>query len=294
MIGHNYNHNNYSTTINPYTQVLINRNSFFIYEHQYVEFSGDFSMSHHNRQQDNANLLYFFLEGGGHIDFRNEKIPLKAGDIAFYPCIKSEMYSTVIYPGTKKVVIGFYFNIFSSDDIFSELRQPIVIKDSMNLIPLIKQAVTSETEAENMLLSSYVMISLKPVFQLVNEKIATSLMKGMQYSSVFEYIDNNLYIDLTLEQISQNTNLSVSYLTHAFPKNTGFSIKEYIHKNIMKYICLDLTYTELRIKDIAIKYHFGSESYFSEWFYKKYNKRPSEYRRIFKNFQEYHLYKQLR
>ena len=283
----------YTATMNPDLEILINHFDFFIYEHSYVEFKNKRISQHDNRIRDNANLLYYIMEGGGWIEGKDFHIPIRQGNIYFYPCVKKVPYQSVFLPGTKKAVVSFYFNLFSHEDIFSKMEGPRFFSDERNLTPLIREAILSPSPSKQLLLPSLVKLSIAPLFQEVQDIVSDRLTKGKQYSDLFEYIDRNLTIDLTLKTISRNTGISISSLTHTFPQNIGFTVKKYIQKNILKRVCLNLAYTELQLKEIAYQYRFSSEAYFSEWFYKLYKIRPNQYRKIFKNFTEYQLYQPL-
>lgn len=273
-------------------ELLINHAKLFIYEHQYVEFLHEYRTPHFNRVRDNANAVYYILEGGGWIEDSRGKIPIKPGYIYIHPCVKDEDYVSCYIPGTKKVYLYFYFDLFSFDDIFSELRGVRCIKDEEGLIPKIKEAVLAESVVQQLLLPGLVMQSLLPILKEVEETMKDRLLLGKRYHFLFDYLEHNLSHSLSLEQISQETGISYSSLTHTIPKKFGFNIKQYLQKKILRSASFDLEYTDLRIKDIADKYGFSSEVYFSDWFFKLCQVRPREYRKFFatRKQEDYGLY----
>lgn len=250
-------------------------------QNRYIEFYQDFTA--YQKKMIDHNVIFYIIEGGGWIETEESRIPIHAGNMYFYPANMPQDYKIVYLSGTKKVLITFQLNIFSYKDIFSELNQFRCLKDTMNLIPKIYEATVSSYESKNMLLSSLLMLSIEPLLQEVQPFIREQLIKGKSYSMLFEYLDKNLSVDITLEEISKNVGLSVSTLSHNIPKRFGFTVKKYIQKNILKHVCLDLMYTELRIRDIATKYKFSSEAYFSKWFYQQKGIRPYHYRKNYIN-----------
>jgi len=273
-------------------ELLINHADFYIYEHQYVEFTDYYKVPHINRVRDNANIVYYIIEGGGYIETKQGNTPIEAGYIYVYPCIKEEEFQSHFYPGTKKISLYFYFDLFSCDDIFSVLRGFRYYKDEEGIIERIRDTVLSESIANQLLLPGLVMQSLTPLLKEVEDYMKERLLLGKRYHFLFDYLEKNLSHSLTLEEISQKVGMSYSTLTHTIPKKFGFNIKQYLQKKILRAASFDLEYTDLRIKDIAEKYGFSSEVYFSDWFYKMCKSRPRKYRSYFcaRKQEDYCLY----
>ncbi len=274
-------------------ELLINHANLFIYEHQYVEFLHPYIVPHINRLRDNANAAYYILEGGGWIEDCHGKTPIEPGHIYIHPCMKDEDYISHFLPGCKKVYLYFYFDLFSCDDVFSNLRGFRCIKDVDGLIPKIKDAVLSDSISKQLMLPGLVMQSILPLFKEMEDCMKERLLLGKRFHFLFDYLEHNLSHALTLEQISQQTGISYSSLTHTIPKKFGFNIKQYIQRKILRGVSFDLEYTDMRIKDIAEKYGFSSEVYFSDWFCHLTDLRPREYRKLFlynRNQEDYSLY----
>jgi len=94
-----------------------------------------------------------------------------------------------------------------------------------------------------------------------------------------ELMQKKIEDTLSLEEISKKVNLSVSHFSYLFKKETGFSPIEYfIHLKIQK-ACQYLLFTELRIKEIALKIGIDDPYYFSRIFTKVMGLSPNEYRK---------------
>ncbi len=258
--------------LNKHSHLLMTRS-------RYIEFYEDFTACQKKSADDNA--IFYIIEGGGWIETRNSRVPIQPGYIYFYPADMPQDYKVVYLAGTKKVLITFQLNIFSYKDIFSELNEFRCLKDEINLIPKIRDITVGDIESKHLLLSSLLTLSISPLLQEVQPVIKKQLTKGKNYSILFEYLDNHLSMNLTLEDISNHVGLSISTLSHNIPKRFGFTVKKYIHSNILKYVCFDLINTELRIRDISVKYGFSSEAYFSKWFYQQKGIRPNYYRKTY-------------
>ncbi len=282
--------NNYSLYSNPDTNLLSNQICFSLFEHTYFECSKEVTTVHSNKRFNNTNLIYYIIEGGGTILLSDRKIPIVPGKIYFFPCVKPENYTSVVQPDTKKVQIQFQCNLYSNQDIFADVLYPQCLEDTHHLIPIIKETVLSKNPGTQVLLSPLIQLSIAPLFKLVEQSLSEQLIKGKKYSTLFDYINHNLYIDLTTEKLAKETGFSVYSLTHTIPKEMGFTFKKYITNRILRLVCLDLIYTETLIRNIAFKYHFSTEGYFSDWFFKLTEKRPKEYRQKFRSAGNYSFY----
>ena len=220
----------------------------------------------------------------------DREIPIVPGNIYFYPCVKPEEYTTVFQPGTKIVHILFQCNLYSDRDVFEDLRYPQCLEDSYHLISTIKETILSKETGKQVLLFPLVQLSIAPLFKQVEQFLSDQLIKGKKYSAIFDYINQNLFIDLTTEKISKETGFSIYTLTHTIPREMGFTFKKYITNRILRLVCFELIYTETLIRNIAFKYHFSTEGYFSDWFFKLTEKRPKEYRHKFRPAGGYSFY----
>lgn len=282
---------NFISYINPDTHALSTQIKFSIFEHAYFEFQDQVISIHHQNRFDNSNLLYYMIEGSGITYFENKEIPIEPGKIYFYPCTKKETYRSIFQAGTKKLHIRFHCNLFGEKDVFSELTEPQPLEDFYHLTPMLKEAILSADAGKQVILPSLVQMSIAPIFSQVQHTLKEQLTQGKKYEILFDYIDKNLYVDLTTEKISKETGFSVYTLTHTIPNEMGFTFKKYITKKILQMVCFDLIYSESLIRNIAYKYHFSTEGYFSDWFFKMTNYRPKDYRRKFRQENNYSFYR---
>ena len=93
------------------------------------------------------------------------------------------------------------------------------------------------------------------------------------------YIEDHLSDDINLEDIAAKCNVSYHYFTKTFSLITGYSLKEYIRNRRITLASYDLTNTDARIIDIAVKYGYSSNEAFTRAFRKIHGINPSEARR---------------
>ena len=94
-----------------------------------------------------------------------------------------------------------------------------------------------------------------------------------------EYMQNNIHIAVSLEELSSHVNLSPSHYSNIFRKKTGYSAIIYFNHLKIQRACQYLQFTPLRINEIAAKLGITDPYYFSRLFTKVMGISPAEYRR---------------
>jgi AraC family transcriptional regulator, exoenzyme S synthesis regulatory protein ExsA len=91
-------------------------------------------------------------------------------------------------------------------------------------------------------------------------------------------IQNNLYADLSLDELASLTHTSLSSFKRKFQESFGDSPKKYLSRKKIEKAATMLKSTESRISDIAYDVGFESIVTFNRNFQNVYQKSPSEYR----------------
>ena len=99
---------------------------------------------------------------------------------------------------------------------------------------------------------------------------------------VITLIDSDLTGDLTLHNFAKILNVSGSYLSTLFKKETGHTLTEFINDRRIKYAAHLLTSTKLQIQTIAQHCGIVDVQYFSKVFKRITGKTPKEYRESLK------------
>ena len=111
------------------------------------------------------------------------------------------------------------------------------------------------------------------------------IRKGTLYPKAvilcLDYIYNNLHTKITLEQLSEITGLSQSYLSKLFHKEVGVTISCYVTKKRIEAAENMLRYSDHSIIDISNYLCFSSESHFIDVFRKHTGYTPRNYRNNF-------------
>jgi AraC-like DNA-binding protein len=93
-----------------------------------------------------------------------------------------------------------------------------------------------------------------------------------------DYMRSNINKTMLLEEIASSANLSASHYSFLFKKKTGFSPIEYFNHLKMQQACQYLLFTNLRIKNIALKLGMEDPYYFTRMFTKVMGISPKSYR----------------
>lgn len=94
-----------------------------------------------------------------------------------------------------------------------------------------------------------------------------------------EYIEDNLNKKIELEELAEKAFLSKYHFHRVFHGIIGEPVAEYIRKRRLTEAAKELTCSDERIIDIALKYQFGSQETFTKAFKKLYGIPPREFRR---------------
>ncbi|MFF2177352.1 AraC family transcriptional regulator [Lysinibacillus sp. NPDC058147] len=107
---------------------------------------------------------------------------------------------------------------------------------------------------------------------------ANKEMYSATITSCQHYIDNQIYGEVTLEQLADICHLSPNYLSSLFKKEVGISISEYIQQQRIDEAKRLLTFTNYPILDIGSLLNFTDQSYFIKVFKKFTGTTPKQYR----------------
>jgi AraC-like DNA-binding protein len=83
-----------------------------------------------------------------------------------------------------------------------------------------------------------------------------------------KYIEAHITEDIILEDIAKECNVSYYYFVKTFTMITGYTLKEYIRNRRITLASYEVSNTQHRILDIALKYGYSSNESFSRAFKK--------------------------
>jgi len=108
-------------------------------------------------------------------------------------------------------------------------------------------------------------------------QLISGLFSPREYS-FREIIESNLYTNVSLEELAQLTNLSLSSFKRVFNKTFGDSPAHYLKTKKIERAVKLLEVSAKRISDIAYDCGFGSLAHFTKSFTDLYKQSPTKYR----------------
>ena len=115
-----------------------------------------------------------------------------------------------------------------------------------------------------------------------------SKSESILYHKMIRYITENCHSRITMEELSQKFNYSVSTLSHLFMKQTGMSLPEYINSIRLNEAKWYLENSNSTVSEIALFLGYSSSNYFSSVFKSKCGITPKKYRTLKKSDQKLH------
>lgn len=106
----------------------------------------------------------------------------------------------------------------------------------------------------------------------------TGMAKTMLVRKASEHIHTHLEEKLTVEQIAKILQISPSYLSSAFKKETGLGLKEYINKRKIQEAMRRLRTSDAAVIEISEALSYPSQAYFSSVFKKVTGVTPTRFR----------------
>lgn len=96
-----------------------------------------------------------------------------------------------------------------------------------------------------------------------------------------DYIYDHLHTRITINDLSDYVNLTPSYLSRLFKKETGTTVSVYIQNKKIETAQNMLVYSDYTLSQISSILAFPSQSYFTEIFHKRTGMTPAKYRGLY-------------
>ena len=97
---------------------------------------------------------------------------------------------------------------------------------------------------------------------------------------ILNYIDNNLYKKISIEELSDLFNYNKDYIMRLFKREIGYTITNYINCKRIYNSLHSFIYNDISILNISINYGFYSQEYYSEIFHKIIGVSPTTYNKF--------------
>lgn len=171
-----------------------------------------------------------------------------------------------------------YEKIFAKEGgTFCDLTEEMAI-DADRIFLQIKKAYYEETDMKYALIAS----GLVKLLDIGNKFSSSSSSLDAKISVILSYINENIYLDFSLDDLSKSISISKYHMCRIFKDNFGITIGNFILQKrlaIAKQLLLESNYS---ISKISNELSFSSCSVFSRSFTKSIGCTPSQYRGKYK------------
>ena len=245
------------------------------------------ALYHHRKRSSgiSQNILIYCIKGNGWAKISNRNYTVSPGDFILLPANTSHEYGAD--DQSPWTIYWMHFKGTSSVDFIAMMLKrmgdhvaPISFQENrLHLFEEIYRSVERGYSTDNI---CYASLGLQYFLgSCCFDNNYNYLAKHEKKDSItlcVNYLQKHIDKTLTLQQITESVNLSVSHFAAVFKKSTGFSIIEYFNHLKTQKACQYLQFTDLRINEIADRLGIEDPYYFSRMFTKIIGVSPVKYR----------------
>jgi AraC-like DNA-binding protein len=246
--------------------------------------------------------IIYIKKGCGIHHLNNNLLSYKAGDL-FVISPDDEHYFD-IKKSTRFVFIKFTDNYFNSNKKLScdefllntpenfmrdKLLKETVLKLDDPCKTILKNTIENITAYNckvDVSTSAIVFYQILSIFGLIKETMRSQNLhvngNHIDNEQITSYIHQNIYNPklVQIKAISEHFNIAQSYFSAYFKRSFSISYREYINALRLKLIEKRISNNHMPIKQIAYEFGFTDESHLSNYFKKRKNMNPSEFKKL--------------
>jgi len=234
-------------------------------------------------------ILLYCTDGKGWIQIQDENIMVHAGEIIVIPTGIPHSYGA----DSKNPWSIYWFHLNGSQG--NEAAYAIMGAENQNFQPIqvgfsdernviFKQIATTFLKgysAANLLLANlslpyYLSTFIAPEFFSRQNGVTTQVSAT---DRAVKFMQENLSRAITLDNIAQSANLSISFFSRKFKQDTGYTPIEYFNHLRIQKGCQLLHFSDLRINEVASQIGIDDPFYFSRLFKQQMGVSPVNYRK---------------
>lgn len=221
----------------------------------------------------------YIISGSGKIIIKNKEIPISKGDTYFLPKGQRQEYFSDKDNPLEKIWISVDGPLVDSLMEIYQLRNYTVVHcNTEKFFRQIHEILESKDYTSSEIASKTAILFHKLIqFIAINKETQENISSDAVF--VKNYIDSNIYQQITIDDLSRLIFKSNSHTIRIFKKAYGISPYKYYLNHRMEKIINVLRSTNYSVKEVAFMFGFNDEHYFSSVFKTKTGKNPSFYRK---------------
>lgn len=246
--------------------------------------------------------IIYIIKGCGVHHLNHNLLPYKAGDL-FVLSPDDEHYFD-IKKSTRFVFIKFTDNYFNSNkklacDEFllstpenfmrDKLLKESVLKLDDPCKTILKNTIENITAYNcktDISTSPIIFYQILSIFGLIKETMRSLNIQlagnGIDNELIISYIHQNIYNPkvVQIKAISEHFNIAQTYFSAYFKRSFSITYRDYINNLRTKLIEKRISNNQMPIKQIAYEFGFTDESHLSNYFKKRKNIKPSDFKKL--------------
>lgn len=232
--------------------------------------------------------IIYILSGKGYICSQNDHTLVTQGQLAFMNL--SEPYKYYSHKKDPWEILWIYFGGKDADWYYQMItgrnKSVFTLSDASGIPGLLKEIFDLYSKKD-----PFIEIKTSCIITNLLTELYIESMKGndaarsmdFEYpnpvKAVMDFVEQNYFRKISLEELSSLTFLSPYYLLRLFKKYTGYTPGEYINRYRLDFSKKLLIEPELTIEQIALNLGFNTHSYFSKLFKKSSGLTPEQFRK---------------
>ena len=232
-------------------------------------------------------VIEYVVSGKGYIEAKGVRTAVKAGDLYIVDCrIPHAYYSDPEDPFEKK-----WLNIRGR---FMNAVEPLIFRgdpyvvmplgdDASKLMEDIHERIRRTTPADSDEMLSYVMKRILDLFIFIENYRKIQKDELSKPERIVRHIEQNICLDISVNDISENFYISSSTLYRMFKSSFGISPKDFIMKKKIEAAKRMIADNDSSISTIASALNFYDSHHFSRTFKKYAGMSPTQYKNELNN-----------
>ena len=232
-------------------------------------------------------IIIYCLDGQGWLKHNGITSTVSKGTLIF--CDKNTHHGYGSKPENPWTILWAHFHGTYTDIFSNELLangkcisidigyQPRIVEYLEELIKSLEKGLTT---INLMQATSYLELVLCAIIEFKQLEDTRTAINNEYISSAIKYMNENLYNNIALDNMSSHIGLSKYHFSRLFKKLTKYSPIEYFNRLKIQKACDILTTTDLTISEISEMLSYNTPYYFSEHFKQVTGFSPSQFRQI--------------
>ena len=234
------------------------------------------------RSFEHLYVIEYVTAGLGYIESEGKKTEVREGDL--YIIRRRTVHS--YYADSKQPYTKKWINV--SGGFINALADVFLAKKPFTVLPLGESAeriidgihsLLSDPNAEVGKTESEVMRKLLELFLLIDAHRKQSQGQLSLFDRICEYIDQNIFSDISLSSVCEKFFISSSTLYRLFKTNAGVSPKEYVQGKKIEVAKRMIAANDSSLNSIAAALNFYDSHHFFHAFRAATGMSPSEYKK---------------